>query len=164
MSPLESRMVLPQLSDSKSARSLASFSMASASLNKSRPRSAASIFFQAFDSSALRAALTARSMSAASPSATWQIVPPVAGLMAGNVFPETLSCHLPPIKSGWSFTCGALIVFGLLATAVLMMVSFEIDCDASLISPRHLAHGAEIGEPGASTTEVVRHHRVLFGH
>ena len=43
MSPRESLMVLPQLSDSSAANSSASCSMRSASLNSSRPRSAASI-------------------------------------------------------------------------------------------------------------------------
>jgi len=32
------------------------------------------------------------------------MVSPVAGLTVGNVLPETLSCHLPPMNSGWSLT------------------------------------------------------------
>src|SRR5438445_6475122 len=83
------------------------------------------MLFQALDSRALRAALTARSMSALSPSATWQMVSPVAGLMAGNVLPETLSTHLPPMKSGWSLTLGALAPRVLPAVAVVMRSSCE---------------------------------------
>src|SRR5204862_8089566 len=55
-SPRESVMVLPQLSDSRAASSSAFFSTRSASLNISRPRSAASIVFHGPDSSACRAA------------------------------------------------------------------------------------------------------------
>ena len=46
----------------------------------------------------MRAALTARSMSAASPSATWAITSSVAGLIVANVLPLTLSRHLPSIS------------------------------------------------------------------
>ena len=45
------------------------------------------------DSNALRAALTARSMSALSPSATWQMTSPVAGLRVANVLPD---CAIRP--------------------------------------------------------------------
>src|SRR5262249_43232067 len=62
------------------------------------------------ESKALRAALTARSTSALSPSATWQMVSPVAGLRVGKDFPEALSTHLPPMNIGWSLTCGGLAV------------------------------------------------------
>src|SRR5262245_2984493 len=60
-------------------------------------------------------------MSALSPSATWQMVPPVAGLMAGKVLPETLSTNLPPMNSGWSFTTGGLTRRGFFVTAVDMV-------------------------------------------
>src|ERR1700687_112136 len=50
------------------------------------------------------------------------MVSPVAGLMAGNVLPDTLSCHLPPISSAWSLTLGALVARGLLAVAVAMTI------------------------------------------
>ena len=59
---------------------LVAASMRSASLLSSRPRSEAFIFGHGPSSNALRAALTARSTSALSPSATWQMVSPVAGL------------------------------------------------------------------------------------
>src|SRR5438309_1990203 len=95
--------------------------MRSASLYSSRPRSAPLIFDQGPSSNALRAALTARSTSALSPSATWQIASPVAGLSVGNVLPETLSSHLPPMKSGWSLTLGGLTVRLLVAVAVAML-------------------------------------------
>src|SRR5947209_5915650 len=74
-------------------------------------------------SNALRAAFTARSTSALSPSATWQIVSPVAGFTVGNVLPDTLSSHFPPINIGWSFTLGGLIVRAFVAVAVAMGVS-----------------------------------------
>src|ERR1051325_8701334 len=84
--------------------------MRSASLFMSRPRSDAVIFDHGPESNALRAALTARSMSALSPSATWQIGSPLHGLSVGNVLPETLSSHLPPINIGsWALTCGILM-------------------------------------------------------
>src|SRR5580692_472111 len=87
--------------------------MASASLYRSRPRSAALIFGHGPDSNALRAAFTARSTSALSPSATLQMTSPVAGFCVSNVLPETESTHLPPISIGWSLTCGGWIpVFG----------------------------------------------------
>src|SRR5262249_60127052 len=59
-------------------------------------------------------------MSALSPSATWQIVSPVAGLMAAKVLPETLSTNLPPMNSGWSLTLGGLTARGLLGVVVAM--------------------------------------------
>src|SRR5256885_16617269 len=80
--------------------------MRSASLLSSRPRSEAFIFDHGPDSNALRAALTARSMSALSPSATWQIVSPVAGFCVAKVLPDWESTHLPPMNIGWSLTFG----------------------------------------------------------
>ena len=59
---------------------------------------AASILRQGPESNALRAALTARSMSAASPSATWAMTSSVAGLIVSNVLPLSLSRHLPSIS------------------------------------------------------------------
>jgi hypothetical protein len=73
-------MVLPLLYDSSTANSSAFFSTKSANLYSNRPRSAASVRDHGPDSNALRAALTARSMSAAVPSATRAITSPVAGL------------------------------------------------------------------------------------
>src|SRR5262245_8163265 len=105
--------------------------MRSASLCSSRPRSAPLIFGQGPSSNALRAALTARSMSALSPSATWQMVSPVAGLRVANVLPLCESTHLPPMSIGWSLTFGGLTVRGLEAVAVLMkrLLSGEGDSD-----------------------------------
>src|SRR5207244_11611841 len=95
--------------------------MRSASRLSRRPRSEAFIFGQGPSSNALRAALTARSTSALSPSATWQMVSPVAGLIVGKVLPDTLSSHLPPMKSGGSLTLGGFTVgFALVAVAVAM--------------------------------------------
>src|SRR5437763_202227 len=75
------------------------------------PRSEAFIFDHGPPSNALRAALTARSTSALSPSATWQIGSPVQGLMVGNVLPDTLSTHLPPMNIGSrALTRGCLIM------------------------------------------------------
>src|SRR5262249_40556064 len=99
------------------------FSIRSASLFMSRPRSAPLIFGQGPSSNALRAAFTARSTSALSPSATWQMVSPVAGLTVGKVLPDSLSSHLPPIKSGWSLTLGGLTARALVWVAVAMVRS-----------------------------------------
>ena len=78
---------LPLSSDSSRASSSACFSIRSASRFSSRPRSAADILRQgALLSKAARAALTARSTSAASASATSQMASPVAGLMVGKRF------------------------------------------------------------------------------
>src|SRR5205823_6591577 len=59
-------------------------------------------------------------MSALSPSATWQMVSPVAGLVVAKVLPETLSSHLPPMSSGWSLTRGGLTACWRGAVAVVM--------------------------------------------
>src|SRR5262249_59265713 len=67
------------------------------------------------------AALTARSTWALSLWATWQMVSPVAGLMVGNVFPETLSSHLPPMKRAWSFTLGGFTVRPFFSTVAVAM-------------------------------------------
>ena len=74
-------------------------SIRSASRLMSRPRSRASIFRQGPESKALRAALTARSMSAASPSATSAMTSSVAGLIVSKVLPLALLTHLPSIRS-----------------------------------------------------------------
>src|SRR5436190_23486665 len=76
-------------------------------------------------SNALRAALTARSTSALSPSATLQMTSPVAGLSVSNVLPETLSCHLPPMNSGWSLTCGGFTVRDFCVAVVMVTDSCE---------------------------------------
>src|SRR5690348_4145 len=60
-------------------------------------------------------------MSALSPRATWQMVSPVAGLMAGNVLPEALSTNLPLMNSGWSLTCGGLTALVLVVVVAVVM-------------------------------------------
>src|ERR1700679_2612067 len=51
------------------------------------------------ESKACRAALTAASTSALSPSAAWAIVRPVAGFLTSNVLPEAADIHLPLISN-----------------------------------------------------------------
>src|SRR5438067_11018335 len=83
--------------------------MRSARRCNSRPRSLAASLRHGPFSNALRAALTARSTSALSASATWQISSPVVGLMVGNALPETLPTHLPPMNIGSTdLTLGSL--------------------------------------------------------
>src|SRR5262245_2526536 len=89
----------------------------------SLPRSAALIFGHGPDSNALRAAFTARSISALSPSATSQIVSPVAGLRVGKHLPETESTHLPPMNIGCCvLTLGGLTRVGAAAVAVAINI------------------------------------------
>ena len=106
MSPFESVIVLPQLSDSSAASSSACCSTRSASLKSKRPRSAASIVLHGPVSSARRAALTALSTSAALPAATLAITSPVAGLNVSNSPPSTGSIHLLSMNSLVSLTLG----------------------------------------------------------
>src|SRR5205085_10137368 len=63
-----------------------------------RPRSRAEIFDH-LPSKALRAAATALSMSALSPSATSASVAPVAGFGVAKVLPDSASTHWPSMKS-----------------------------------------------------------------
>src|SRR5918999_3198547 len=63
-----------------------------------RPRSRADIFDH-LPSKARRAAATALSMSALSPSATSASVAPVAGFGVVKVLPDSASTHLPSMKS-----------------------------------------------------------------
>src|SRR3954468_2687421 len=63
-----------------------------------RPRSRALIFRHGPFSNARRAARTALSTSDASPSATWAITSPVAGLIVSNVRPLVEFTHLPSIS------------------------------------------------------------------
>src|SRR6185437_8326935 len=92
-------MGLPLSSVSSSANSSMFFSSRSASRQSSLPRSLADIFCHAppRSSKALRAALTARSTSAAPASATWVMTSPVAGLMESKVL--EVATHSPPIRS-----------------------------------------------------------------
>jgi hypothetical protein len=57
------------------------------------------------------------------------MVSPVAGLVVGKVFPETLSTHLPPMRSGWTaLTLGGFTVRGFSAVFVAMRISsFPVD-------------------------------------
>src|SRR5258708_5743239 len=93
MSSLESLIVLPALSDSSVASSLALASTRSASLSRSLPRSAASILLQGPASSALRAALTALSTSLGPAAATLAMTWPVAGLYVSKEPPSIGSTH-----------------------------------------------------------------------
>ena len=106
MSPLESLIVLPQLSDSSMASSSAFCSTRSASLKSKRPRSAASIVLHGPVSRARRAALTALSTSAAPAAATLAITSPVAGLKVSNSPPSTGSVHLLSMNSFVSLIFG----------------------------------------------------------
>ncbi len=63
-----------------------------------RPRSRAETFDH-LPSKARRAAATALSMSALSPSATSASVAPVAGFGVVKVLPDSASTHLPSMKS-----------------------------------------------------------------
>src|SRR6266850_168475 len=66
-----------------------------------RPRSRA-LILDHLPSKARRAAATALSMSALSPSATSASVSPVEGLGVVNVLPDSASTHLPSIMSWYS--------------------------------------------------------------
>src|SRR3989304_3928640 len=78
------------------------------------------MFRQPFDSNAFRAALTARSTSALSPSATRQITSPVVGLIVSKVLPDTLSTHFPPISIFWFLTFGGAI--GSIVAVVMFLI------------------------------------------
>src|SRR5437899_110010 len=64
---------------------------------------------------------------------------PVAGLRVGKVLPETLSCHLPPMNSGWSLTLGGFTVRGFWAVAVAMALTSSREtvygCGAAPLRP-----------------------------
>src|SRR5262245_7412893 len=93
--------------------------MMSASFSSNPPRSPGLIFDHGPDSNALRAALTARSMSALSPSATRQMTSPLVGLIVSNVLPLADATHLPPMSIFWSATFGgAIFGFGAVAVAI----------------------------------------------
>ncbi len=123
MSPFESPIVLPQLSDSSVANSSAFCSIRSASLNISRPRSAASIALHGPDSTARRAALTALSTSAGPAAATLASASPVAGLCVSNVPPSTGSAQSLSMKSWVSRTLGRVAVLAAVAVLVAMVVA-----------------------------------------
>src|SRR5215212_5941817 len=91
-------MGLPLSEVSRAASSGVRASMSWASLYIMRPRSRAETFDQG-PSKARRAAATALSMSALSPSATSARVAPVAGFGVVKVLPDSASTHLPSMKS-----------------------------------------------------------------
>src|SRR5262249_26958790 len=124
MSPLESLIVLPQLSDSSAASSSAFCSIRSASLNIGLPRSAASIVLQGPDSRARRAALTALSTSAGPAAATFAIASPVAGLYVSNSPSSVGATHSLLMKSlvSRAFGLDVVAVF-FVAVFVAMRVS-----------------------------------------
>src|SRR5262245_59481448 len=129
--------------------------MRSARRCSSRPRSAALIFGQGPSSNALRAALTARSTSALSPSATWQIVSPVVGFRVGKVLPLTLSTQRPPMSIGWSLNWGGLIVRGLGAVAVAMRVVLRLVGEKRV--PPTLYGGGRPVEARAGSEQFLNH-------
>src|ERR1044072_1187902 len=93
-------MGFPLLAVSPAARSggFSSISCAGFLRMRARPRAER---FDHLPSKARRAATTALSMSALSPSATSARVAPVAGLGVVKVLPDSASTHLPSMKS-WS--------------------------------------------------------------
>src|ERR687890_374152 len=91
-------MGLPLSAVSSAASSPTRDSMSCASLYIMRPRSRAETCDH-LPSRALRAAATALSMSALSPSETSARVAPVAGLGVVKVLPDSASTHLPSMKS-----------------------------------------------------------------
>src|SRR3989441_9525715 len=93
--------------------------MRSASLFIKTPRSAALILRHGPLSNAARAAVTALSTSGASDSATCVITSHVDGLVVGNVFPETLSTHLPLISN----FVDPIFTFGCIAAVAVAIVS-----------------------------------------
>src|SRR5262245_43968019 len=80
----------------------------SASFHNRRPRSDGVVRRQGPSSNALRAALTAASMSALPPDGTLQMVSPVAGLTVANVSPENAETHLPLINISLAFAVAPL--------------------------------------------------------
>src|SRR3970040_1895992 len=89
---------LPLSRDSSSANSWRYLVIRSPIFQISLPRSDGVLDAHGPDSKARRAALTAASTSALSPSATWVITSPVEGLVTANVLPDTADTHLPSIN------------------------------------------------------------------
>src|SRR6267378_7336036 len=90
---------LPLSSDSSSASSSVYFEMRSPIRHTILLRSEAVIAGQGPDSNARRAARTAASISALSPSAARAIVAPLAGFLTSKVFSEAAASHFPSISS-----------------------------------------------------------------
>ena len=111
-----SRTGLPLSIVSSRASSSARASSASATAKRSLPRLRASIPLHFPSSKARRAAATARSTSAASPSATCVSTSPVAGFTVSNVFPDAASTHSPPMNSLPGDTAAALSVVAIVFT------------------------------------------------
>jgi hypothetical protein len=106
--PAATVFALPLSSDSSSASSSVFSATRSPSRCRRRPRSDGVSRPQG-PSSAARAALTARSMSAALPCATCASTSPVPGSKDSNVLPSSASTHLPSISSlrGCAVNCRA---------------------------------------------------------
>src|SRR5260370_25242795 len=90
-----------------------------------RPRSEGVMRPQGPLSKAVRAALTARFMSSASPSATLASVSPVAGLGVADVFPEAASVHCPSMNS---LRGAAVNSSTLLSTVTVMRYPISFGC------------------------------------
>src|SRR5438874_2505591 len=90
---------LPLSSDSSSASSSVYFEMRSPIRHTTFARSEGVIAGQGPDSNARRAARTAASISALSPSAVRAMVAPVAGFLTSKVIPEAAGSHFPSVSS-----------------------------------------------------------------
>src|ERR1700674_5904565 len=115
---------LPLSSDSSSASSSAYFEIRSPMRQIILPRSEGVMVAHGPDSRARRAACTAASMSALSPSATRAMTLPVAGFMTSKVLPETAGTHLPlmSIFFGVARNCVTGLDVGIsLRTALIVM-------------------------------------------
>merc|ERR1719234_2557905 len=111
-------MGFPLSRDSRLARYSRSLSIKSASLLRSWPRAEASIVRQALPKeNAFRAAVTANSTSALSPSCTEQMVSPVAGFTVGKLFPEAEFTHSLSMKI-WVY-----LMSGFLRGSILVVFS-----------------------------------------
>src|SRR5664279_1975191 len=122
---------------SRRASSSACFSIRSASLFISLPRSAAAILRHGPRSNAWRAAFTARSTSSLSASATRQISSPVEGLIVAKVRPEAASVHRLLIKSLFA-------VIGMVLSGACAVVDME---NSSLPAPRSFGDTALVYTP-----------------
>src|ERR1700736_6781060 len=92
------------------------------------PRSEGVMVAHGPDSRARRAACTAASMSALSPSATCAITLPVAGFVTSKVLPEAAATHLPLINIffGVARNCVTGVDVGISLRTALIVVSPDV--------------------------------------
>src|SRR5271169_6305097 len=139
---------LPLSSDSSSASSPAYFEIRSPMRQMILPRSEGVMVAHGPDSRARRAACTAASMSALSPSATCAITLPVAGFVTSKVLPEAAPTHLPLIN----------IFFGVARNCVTGVdVGISLRTALIVVSP-------DVGRLSAATELRYRKGRVLLGY